>query len=431
MSSLREIFLESLRPDSDTDRIRKRKQLLVSTPPLIAILVVLVFSPTFYTGLMELAIIQGAAATLLVVAMLMLLTNGYSVTLGNTIVTLQFLPLIASIILSGTPTYQLEFWLLVPPMYATFFIGLLSGGIWWLITLLSFSLLNVFLPSHTTSILNDDPLHLDQLASIMAFSAYMLLIFMLYELQRKRVLLKLTWTNEELMGQLEELKRSAITKDRILSTLSHNLRNPFHSINRMLLLSDSDNLTPEEESSLTEKLALSVNQSQGMLEDMLQWATTSHTSDITPERTELNLNEVAKKVTSSCALEASLKRIQFQIKLNDIAYADQNLTEIILRNFITNAIKFSHPGSTVIIDSVAHEEQVDIRVSDNGTGISDDIRGDLFYFIVTVDGTNQEKGSGLGLIMCREFAEKQGGKVFFDAQYRRGTRMCLRLPRYA
>ena len=111
--------------------------------------------------------------------------------------------------------------------------------------------------------------------------------------------------------------------------------------------------------------------------------------------------------------------------------ADINMIRTVLRNLLSNAIKYSYNGGGINISAVENIKGVEISVKDNGIGISKDIRGKLFQIgeYVSKLGTDDEKGTGLGLILCKEFVEKHGGKISVESEEGKGTRFYITIPR--
>jgi signal transduction histidine kinase len=111
-------------------------------------------------------------------------------------------------------------------------------------------------------------------------------------------------------------------------------------------------------------------------------------------------------------------------------HADKNMLRTILRNLISNAIKFSHPGGRIDIYSLKGSGEVEITVSDNGTGMDEATRNNLFHVETNTSqqGTGQEAGTGLGLILCKEFVEKQGGRIWVESESDKGSDFHFTIP---
>jgi len=146
----------------------------------------------------------------------------------------------------------------------------------------------------------------------------------------------------------------------------------------------------------------------------------------------LNLKPVAIELISVFDLSAKMKNINIINSLPDkfVLIADQNMLQTILRNLISNALKFTNSGGKVIISAEKLDDLVEISVSDNGIGMDSQAIEKLFRTDTnyTIKGTANEKGSGLGLILCKEFVERHGGKIWVESELGKGSRFCFALP---
>ena len=131
--------------------------------------------------------------------------------------------------------------------------------------------------------------------------------------------------------------------------------------------------------------------------------------------------------------ECAQKKISLKNNLQGAfnAYADLNMMRSVIRNLLTNAIKFTLPNGTITINAYLVDTKIIISVSDTGVGIPTLNRERLFTLTsITTEGTHNEKGTGLGLLLCREFVEKNGGKIWFETQEGKGTTFFFSLPVY-
>jgi len=114
------------------------------------------------------------------------------------------------------------------------------------------------------------------------------------------------------------------------------------------------------------------------------------------------------------------------------AYADLNMMRSVIRNLLTNAIKFTQPNGTITINAYFLDTKIVVSVSDTGVGIPTTNRERLFTIMsITTEGTHNEKGTGLGLLLCREFVDKNGGKIWFETEEGKGTTFFFSLPIYS
>jgi len=242
---------------------------------------------------------------------------------------------------------------------------------------------------------------------------------------------KISIQKQSIEKQRDELQRLNSTKDKFFSIIAHDLRNPFNSLLGFsdLLLSEYAKLSEEEKLSYLNIIKESAYQTFNLLENLLQWSRTQTKSiQFSPQQLELQeiVNEVFKLLSDS-AKKKSNQLILGETKIE--LWADKNMLQTILRNLISNAIKFTTAG-TIRVSASKKSGQVEIAVTDTGVGISPKNIPKLFVVGETKStlGTDNEQGTGLGLIICREFVEKHGGKIWVKSQLNVGTSFIFTLP---
>jgi signal transduction histidine kinase len=231
-------------------------------------------------------------------------------------------------------------------------------------------------------------------------------------------------------SKLEELNR---TKDRIYSIIAHDLKAPFNSILGFSeLLSDHIyDYDTDKCREFGEHISSSARQSLSLLENLFAWAQSqSGKIEFCPQ--QIALLPLIRETMSVLVSSAKMKNINLKILQDtDIEiYADRNMLMTIIRNLISNAIKFTNYGGWVEINVISGENQTEIIVTDNGTGIKEEVRNSLFILNdkMTTKGTANESGSGLGLILCREFVEKHGGRIWVDSEVGKGSSFHFTIP---
>ena len=169
-----------------------------------------------------------------------------------------------------------------------------------------------------------------------------------------------------------------------------------------------------------------------LLENLLKWSQTQ-TDQIRFEPVKINLYEIVQYCIDDIENQSLLKDIDI---LNDIPknyniIADENLLKTILRNLINNAVKFTHRNGMVSIGAIKNDNSYEISVKDTGIGMSEDEINDIFKIdkISSKPGTNKEKGSGLGLLLCKEFVEKHGGKIWVESTIDVGSVFRFTIPK--
>ena len=230
--------------------------------------------------------------------------------------------------------------------------------------------------------------------------------------------------NAELESQRKRLEELNRVKEKMLAVISHDLRSPMTSMQGLLYLLRENDLSREEISEMAAKLEVSLKHNINMMDNMLVWAREQMSGlELDPEK--VNAHGVAANVIDNNELQADDKGIRLLNRVPEdlTVEADKNLLELILRNLISNSIKFSREGDEVIVQAEATaNDRVVFRVSDTGIGIPEEKQEKLFSMNGgSREGTGNEKGSGLGLKLCREFVEKQGGEIDFETAEGEGT----------
>ncbi|MFA5805430.1 MAG: GAF domain-containing sensor histidine kinase, partial [Melioribacteraceae bacterium] len=231
----------------------------------------------------------------------------------------------------------------------------------------------------------------------------------------------------------EELKLLNSTKDKFFSIIAHDLKNPFVTILGFsdLLLSDYAELSDEERKYYIEEMKKSAEISHSLLQNLLQWSR-SQTGRIELSPQKLNLFNIVNDNLDLLRASAERKqiRIEYNLTENISAFADEDMLNTIIRNLITNAIKFTNKGGLISINAVQTNGLAEITVSDTGVGMNESVRNNLFKLDAThsTSGTESEAGTGLGLILCKEFVEKNGGTIKVESEFGKGSRFIFTLP---
>lgn len=231
----------------------------------------------------------------------------------------------------------------------------------------------------------------------------------------------------------KELRRLNATKDKFFSIIAHDLRSPLGSFKNMTeLLSDSfDELSGEEIKSLIYELRNSSSHVYNLLENLLTWSRSQRGAiEYNPE--SLDLYYIASNNLVLLKMNAAKKKIKLisDIEEKTFVFADINSINTILRNLISNAIKFTHENGEIVLSALKNNGRYEISVKDNGTGMSKETMNKLFKIEenVTTIGTSNERGTGLGLILCKEFAENNGGKIWVNSRINHGSVFTFSLP---
>jgi len=229
--------------------------------------------------------------------------------------------------------------------------------------------------------------------------------------------------------QLEEVNN---VKDKLFSVVSHDIKGPLSSLHLALTLAKSGALSSEEFQELSAGLEVRLAQTSEFIDNLLQWAKLQMRGE-TFEPDRLDLCELARESVRLLDPECRQKGITLRNNLEGTldAFADLNMMRSVLRNLLTNAIKFTKPDGVITINAYRVDNRIIISVSDTGVGIPSSNRKRLFTLTsITTAGTHQEKGTGLGLILCKEFVEKNRGKIWFETEEGIGTTFYFSLPMY-
>jgi PAS domain S-box-containing protein len=237
----------------------------------------------------------------------------------------------------------------------------------------------------------------------------------------------------EIANYTEELKQLNATKDKFFSIIAHDLKNPFITILGFseLLLSDYSDLTDEEKIYYIEEMKKSSESSHALLQNLLQWSR-SQTGFIEFHPRPLNLLEIINQNIGLLESTAAKKEIVLNTGvLPEIEIlADDDMINTIIRNLISNAIKFTPRQGTIMVNAEQHDKFVNVSIQDNGRGMTEDVVEKLFRIDVshTTLGTEKETGSGLGLMLCREFVKKNGGDIWVESKVSNGSKFTFSVP---
>jgi PAS domain S-box-containing protein len=238
---------------------------------------------------------------------------------------------------------------------------------------------------------------------------------------------------EALQKSESNLRELNATKDKFFSIIAHDLKSPFNSI-----IGFSEILVEqiqENDYEGIEKYAGIIYQSShravDLLANLMEWARSqTGRMDFKPEILELGdvISEVVE-LLSDAALKKAIT-ISTKLPVTAIAKADRPMISTVLRNLLANAIKFTRPGGEIIISTLENQSGLTVSVTDNGIGIPRNLIDKLFRLDVgfTTQGTEKEQGTGLGLILCKEFIEKHGGKIWAESTEGVGSTFCFILP---
>jgi PAS domain S-box-containing protein len=238
---------------------------------------------------------------------------------------------------------------------------------------------------------------------------------------------------EKLLRYTDELKILNASKDKFFSIISHDLRTPFNSLLGIseFIIQSYEEMSREEIKESISNIFRSSQKVYNLILNLFEW-TRMQSGRFEVEKTPLNLSINVGEILNLYIQSAELKKIKLINNVSEEIYivADKYMLETILRNLISNAIKFTNKEGNVSISAIRKGNFAQIAVSDNGMGISEENQKKLFRIDTKfqTNGTAEETGTGIGLILCKEFVEENGGTIFVNSEEGKGTSFFFTLP---
>lgn len=237
-----------------------------------------------------------------------------------------------------------------------------------------------------------------------------------------------------ILERTEELRKTIIGRDKLYSVIAHDLRSPLASIKmvlNMMVLGVSEDVIGKEMYQMLQMVNHSTEDVFSLLDNLLKW-TKSQIGKLNVVYQDFRIDEVVEGVLDIFSLVSKSKNIQL---VNDsidtvTVHADVDMVKTILRNLLSNALKFSYEGSQIIIGSQVETDKVIVSVKDSGKGMSAEDKEKLLKTETHFSryGTNNEEGSGLGLLLCQDFAIKNGGDLWFESEEGKGSTFFFSIP---
>jgi two-component system sensor histidine kinase/response regulator len=234
---------------------------------------------------------------------------------------------------------------------------------------------------------------------------------------------------EQQTRKLTELNQ---LKNKLFSVIAHDLKTPMYALRNLFNHMHSHQMPAKDIKALLPGIVNEMNYTTNLMENLLQWAKSQmQSSPVQPE--VLDIENMISQVLRLLQRQASNKQIHLQSQIQEpvFCYADKEMLNLVLRNLLSNAIKFTPEKGQVLIGAKEGDANIEIFIKDNGVGISAEqqqrLFGDMFY---TTKGTNDETGTGLGLKLCKDFLEKNGGRIAVQSQPGEGSIFTVILPRY-
>jgi signal transduction histidine kinase len=238
--------------------------------------------------------------------------------------------------------------------------------------------------------------------------------------------------NEELHNSENQLRIANQTKDKLFSIIAHDLKGPLSGLVSLFDILLSRNPDKEKQERYLKTARKTAENTHHLIENLLTWAR-SQSNHIRYNPEAINLEKDAAQIIDQLSQQAALKNINVinNVDKTHIAKADSNMLKIIMRNLISNALKFTQNGGKIEISSHKSKKGfITIEVADNGIGISEEIAANLFHSNnhSSTKGTQNEQGTGLGLLLCREFIERHGGNLSIESYQGQGSTFKFTIP---
>lgn len=240
-------------------------------------------------------------------------------------------------------------------------------------------------------------------------------------------------TEKQILKYSEELKELNASKDKFFSIIAHDLKSPFTALlgYSEIIQSDYDTMDGSELREFTKNMHEVANSVYNLLENLLEWSRIqTGNKEYKPEKVELN--EIVNNIFMLFEHLAISKKIELikNFDLDITVEADKNMVNTVFRNLLSNAIKFTKVNGQIKISAEKIKDEVVVSVADSGIGMSEDDLNKLFRIDIhhTTIGTGQEKGTGLGLILCKELIEKNKGQIKVASKQNEGTTFTFNLP---
>ena len=255
--------------------------------------------------------------------------------------------------------------------------------------------------------------------------------FLYFYMNNKRISSSLKNQNKKLEIQTEELGRLNNVKDRFFSIISHDLRNNMTTMKLYFDLMSNKKYKPENTEELTKQISSSVENNIDLLENLLVWAS-SQIKGLPLKFELLNIFELVNKniaLAASIAHQKNISLVNLCVE-NDRAFADENTINLVLRNLIVNAIKFTNDEGKITVSSSVTNSKIQISITDNGVGIDKEKLDQMFtqHKNPSTQGTANEKGTGLGLLLCDDFIKQNNGTIYAKSEKGKGSVFTFELP---
>jgi signal transduction histidine kinase len=261
----------------------------------------------------------------------------------------------------------------------------------------------------------------------------LVVILILWNRSKHRANIELAAKNKLILNQKDELVKLNASKDKFLSILAHDIKNPLGAILGIsdILNSDYPDLTEEERKGFIKDIHTSSTNLFEIINTLLNWSISQNGM----------ISYQPREFTIGGLCQTSINKLQSIAKLKDVSlvnqadekmsvFADDNMIMTVLHNLICNAIKFSHRGGEILLMTEVKDGMAEVSVVDSGVGISAENQAKLFRYDQSYrsKGTSGETGTGIGLILCKDFIERNNGRIWVESEVNKGSKFKFTLP---
>jgi signal transduction histidine kinase len=260
-----------------------------------------------------------------------------------------------------------------------------------------------------------------------------ILLVIYFYMMKRRSNIALKVANDEVKEKNLELSNLNATKDKFFSIISHDLKGPLNSLTSFsgLLINHLESLSKEEIQMLAKDLDKSLKNLFVLLENLLEWSR-SQTGNIEFKPVPFDLSAVLQQNKDLLNTQAQNKKINILNEATSVVtvHAHQQSVNTVVRNLLSNSIKFTPEGGTITLSLRQTGNEAQVSIADTGVGMSKEVMDKLFRIDTkhSTQGTANEKGTGLGLILCKEFIEKNGGRIWVQSEIGKGSVFAFTLP---
>ncbi len=260
---------------------------------------------------------------------------------------------------------------------------------------------------------------------VVAIALTVILLYTVYRSGQRRIRINklLIEHQEDIKKRSQELEQLNQVKDKFFSIISHDLRSPINALSAILDMMDNNQIKPEEFSKLNKELRIQFNHTKTLINNLLDWALLQM-DKLKIQAEKINLYSLAEenfRLLSSLHMK-EIKMVN-NVPTGTFCLGDLNIVNLVLRNLVLNSIKFTETGGSIVVDAKEQGNEIVVSIKDTGIGISPEIQKIIFEKTAgySTRGTANEKGTGLGLILCKEFVEKNGGKIWLESEIGEGS----------